>query len=91
MDSDVVDDRSYRDDRPYRRPKVGLGCGTLILIALIVLIFSRASSDDLEKQVKDLDYQVRSLEATIQNQTQLLESMSKDLHELKAKLGNQAE
>ena len=32
-----------------------LGCGTLILVALIVLIFSRGSDDEVKQAVKTLD------------------------------------
>ena len=44
--------------------KVSLGCGTLILIALIVMIFSRGNdSRDLSREVKGMRNEVRLLTA----------------------------
>ena len=37
------------------KEKASLGCGTLILVALIVLIFSRGSDDEVKSAVRDLD------------------------------------
>jgi len=45
--------------------KVGLGCGTLILIALIVLIFGNAGSDELRRDIKVLRQEVSSLEHSV--------------------------
>lgn len=39
--------------------EVSLGCGTLILIALIVLIFGRSGTRDLERQVESLRTEVQ--------------------------------
>ena len=44
--------------------KASLGCGTLILIALIVMIFSRGNdSRDLSREVQGLRNEVRQLAA----------------------------
>lgn len=44
--------------------KVSLGCGTLILIALIVMIFGRGNdSRDLSREVKGMRNEVRLLTA----------------------------
>jgi peptidoglycan hydrolase CwlO-like protein len=44
--------------------KVSLGCGTLILIALIVMIFSRGNdSRDLSREVRGMRKEVRQLAA----------------------------
>jgi Tfp pilus assembly protein PilN len=66
--------------KPYNQ-KTSLGCGTLILIALIVLIFSHSGGDveDLERQVSQLDSHVlrltddiAELKSVSQRQTDLL-------------------
>lgn len=42
--------------------KVSLGCGTLILIALIVMIFSRSGDDrSLRREIEQLQHEVRNL------------------------------
>jgi type II secretory pathway component PulM len=60
------------DGRPTtenRTQQATLGCGTLILIALIVMIFSRADTKDLEREVKELKTEVGALKKTIETQT----------------------
>lgn len=54
-----------------------LGCGTLILIALIVMLFSGPNSKDLEKEVKALRTDVADLKATVEHQTQAIEALAK--------------
>lgn len=49
------------DDR-----KVGLGCGTLILIGLIVLIAGNAGSADVQKEVEALRRETRKLAASVE-------------------------
>jgi hypothetical protein len=49
--------------------QVTLGCGTLILIALIVLFFSRPGLGDLERDVHALRSEVGELKKTIETQT----------------------
>jgi cell division protein FtsB len=44
---------------------VSLGCGTLILIALIVLIFSQGASDDVRREIQMLRQEVQSLTQSI--------------------------
>ena len=48
-------------------PKVGLGCGTLILIALIVLILGNAGNTDNEKEFNKLHKKLNSMESKIEN------------------------
>jgi hypothetical protein len=55
------------DDR--RTQQATLGCGTLILIAIIVLIFSRPGISDLEKDVSKLRTDVGDLKRAIDSQT----------------------
>jgi hypothetical protein len=68
--------------------KVGLGCGTLILIALIVVIFGNAGSRGLEDEVKKLRQDVLSLQSQMSLQTQTLQSMNAALAEIKASQAN---
>lgn len=51
---------------PPSSTNASLGCGTLILIALIVALFSgRGRINDLETRIQDLQTQVERLEAKI--------------------------
>jgi hypothetical protein len=49
--------------------QVTLGCGTLILIALIVLFFSRPGLGDMEREVHALRSEVGELKKSIDTQT----------------------
>lgn len=49
--------------------KASLGCGSLILIALIVLIVGNAGRDELRQEIKTLDADVKSLQSAIQVQS----------------------
>lgn len=65
--------------------KVQLGCGTLILIALIVLFFSngglnrRVDTSQLESDVQQLRSEVRELKQTINDQTEQLKALEQKL------------
>ena len=59
--------------------KVSLGCGTLILIALIVLIFSREGVDNVEKEVRALRQEVAELKQSVQAQTEQIKSLQAEL------------
>ena len=48
---------------------VSLGCGTLILIALIVLIFGRGSTNELEREIRSLQTSVGELKTAVQAQS----------------------
>jgi hypothetical protein len=52
-----------------RTHQVSLGCGTLILIALIVLIFSGRGTGDLEQEVRRLRSEVSDLKRSIDDQS----------------------
>ena len=54
------------DDK--RTQQASLGCGTLILIALIVLIFSGRGVGDLEREVHGLRSEVRELKKSVDEQ-----------------------
>ena len=55
------------DDR--RTQQVSLGCGTLILIAVIVQIFSGRGVADLKREVHDLRTEVGELKKSVEAQT----------------------
>jgi hypothetical protein len=54
------------DDK--RTQQVSLGCGTLILIALIVMIFGGRGTSDLEREVNGLRSEVGGLRKAIEAQ-----------------------
>jgi hypothetical protein len=49
--------------------EVSLGCGTLVLIALIVLIFSGRGTDDLTREVRRLRSEIGDLKKAIETQS----------------------
>jgi hypothetical protein len=49
--------------------EVSLGCGTLILIGLIVLIFGRGDTGDLEREMRGLRGEVGDLKSAVEAQT----------------------
>lgn len=54
--------------------RVQLGCGTLIIIALIVMIFSgRSSVDELKGNVQELTKQVMVLQGKVDALSQTIE------------------
>ena len=64
------------------RGPVSLGCGTLILIALIVLFFSRHDSDynpQLETEIKRLQTQVSALQKSIDDQDSKLTRIEQEI------------
>ena len=64
------------------RGPVSLGCGTLILIALIVLFFSRHESDDtgdLKREIQRLQSQVGVLQNSIKDQDSKLTRIEQEL------------
>lgn len=52
-----------------RTQQVSLGCGTLVLIALIVLFFSNRGTSDLEREVHGLRTEVTELKKAINAQS----------------------
>ncbi|HEV3383929.1 MAG TPA: hypothetical protein VG097_03895 [Gemmata sp.] len=55
-------------DEPDRTQHVTLGCGTLILIALIVMIFSHSGTGELKMEVQSLRSEVKELKQSIDTQ-----------------------
>jgi len=62
-----------------KNQSVSLGCGTLILIALIVLIFGGRSDRD----VRELQQEVLELTGLVQQQTEAMKQLEKSLAETK--------
>jgi hypothetical protein len=52
-----------------RTQQATLGCGTLVLIALMVLFFSRPGVTDLEREVRGLRSEVADLKRAVDAQT----------------------
>jgi hypothetical protein len=68
-----------------RTQHVTLGCGTLILIALIVIFFSGGPGiSNLENDVRDLRWEVSGLKRAVEEQTS-------EIKRLREKLGKQQE
>jgi hypothetical protein len=66
--------------------KVSLGCGTLLLIALIVVIFSNSGTRGLDSEVRKLNTEVQALQSQVNLQNQTLQSMNATLAEIRARL-----
>ncbi len=49
--------------------RVQLGCGTLIVIALIVLFFSRRDTSDLDREIGALRSEVAEIKRMIESQS----------------------
>ena len=58
-----------------KNQKATLGCGTIILIALIVIIFGNMGGKDAAEQVRGLRQDVQKLEQAITIQTQEIDSL----------------
>ena len=63
-----------------RRQQAGLGCGSLILIALIVLIFSGGG------RIHNIERELRGLRAEIAELTNSVEAQTKEIHALQEKV-----
>jgi hypothetical protein len=59
--------------------RVTLGCGTLILIALIVLFFSRGNADDVKNEIGRLRSDIAELKTTVEAQTRQIERLQSKL------------
>jgi uncharacterized protein YlxW (UPF0749 family) len=74
-----------------RVQKVQLGCGTLILIALIVLLFSNSgnrniSVDRLETEVRDTRAEVTSLKSEVIDLQRAIDAQTNQLRALQNQL-----
>ncbi|MEP4077020.1 hypothetical protein [Haloferula sp.] len=68
---------------PDNNTKASLGCGSLILIAIIVLIFSNGKNDELEKELKDTRRDIQYLKTQTSNQSATLSRIEKELKKLR--------
>ncbi len=62
--------------------KVSLGCGTLILIVLIVLIFGNLGSKDVEREVRGLRQEVVELRRAISDQEEQIRRLRMEVQSL---------
>jgi len=65
-----------------RTHQVSLGCGTLILIALIVLFFSGRGVGDLEREVQGLRSEVGQLKTAVESQTDQIKVLQEKVDKL---------
>jgi hypothetical protein len=56
-----------------------LGCGTFILIALIVMIFGRPGTSDLQQDVRSLRLEVIELKKAVEFQTNEIKRLNEKL------------
>jgi Sec-independent protein translocase protein TatA len=61
-----------------------LGCGSLILIALIVIIFSKSGADELHKEIKSLGGEVKMLKQSVESQSTQIKELRASLEKAKA-------
>jgi hypothetical protein len=61
-----------------------LGCGTLILIALIVLFFSGPGINDLEQEMQSLRSEVGGLKEAVEDQTSEIKRLHDELNRQQA-------
>jgi hypothetical protein len=67
-----------------RSQSVSLGCGTLILIALIVLIVGGRGQKEIEQQVEGLRTEIGELRTEIESQSQQIERLVQSLEATRA-------
>jgi hypothetical protein len=67
------------EDTTRRDNKATLGCGTMILIALIVLIFGNVGNDNADHRIEALRQDVKRLQETVSAQTQAIEGLKRTL------------
>ena len=61
--------------------KVSLGCGTLILIALIVMIFSGTPNRDIKRELQQLQTEVRSLQSMVEAQRASIQKLQRTIED----------
>ena len=72
------------DPESPRTHQVTLGCGTLILIALIVMFFSRPGVGDLEHDLRGLRSEVGDLKKAVEAQTAAIKALQEKVEKGKA-------
>ena len=68
-----------------------LGCGTLIMIVIIVAIFSSQDYEDLESDIIDLELVVQELKQSVDSQTNDIHEMHSKIDKLKELQENRSE
>jgi HAMP domain-containing protein len=63
--------------------EVSLGCGTLILIAIIVLMFSRGGIGELENEVRRLRSEIGDLKRSVEAQTDQIKALQDKIDKAK--------
>ena len=65
-----------------RTQQATLGCGTFILIALIVLFFGRPGVTDVEHDIRALRSEIADLRKAVELQTNEIKQMNEKLNKL---------
>ena len=63
--------------------KATLGCGTLILIALIVMTFSGTHSSGNKRELQQLQTEVRTLQSMVQAQHLTIQELQRTLEDFR--------
>ena len=63
--------------------KASLGCGTLILIALIVMIFSGTHSSGNKHELQQLQTEIRTLQSMVQAQHLTIQKLQRTLEDFR--------
>jgi Sec-independent protein translocase protein TatA len=66
----------------HGRQQVSLGCGSLILIALIVLIVGSGKIGNVEREVQGLRSEVRDLKKSVDAQTEQIKTLGDEVERL---------
>jgi Sec-independent protein translocase protein TatA len=61
---------------------VRLGCGTLIIVAIIVAIFSQVGNEDLESEISSLQLLVQELKQAVDSQTNEIQELHSKIDKL---------
>ena len=64
------------------KQKATLGCGTLILLAVIVLTFTHAGNEDAKREVRQLREEVKLLQSTVTTQSRDIQDMKRMLKQI---------
>jgi peptidoglycan hydrolase CwlO-like protein len=69
-----------------RTHQVSLGCGTLILIALIVMFFSNRSNNDVSSEITALKSEITGLKSQLSEIKTAIEAQTNEIKSLQQKL-----
>jgi hypothetical protein len=61
-----------------RDQRAQIGCGTLLLIALIVMFFSRSNTQDIERELRGLRSEVAEMKKLIEVQSAEIRQLRQD-------------